>query len=680
VLNKKNKKIFSTAKMSDENENISRRRRNLESTILIWLTNKSNETKLNQLRNIIDYVQILDNTDTCNKYIEQTADDDQIYVITDAPYTSKRAQVYIYENNENFNEVIQAIETDHNAQINPFGINIFKQSTHSPLNSEFLWFQRILAVLLDSNDREKAKKNFLDAYKRYFDGNRRKEEKIQLFENTYQSTNALQWYSRECFFYEVLNKALRTQDIDVLFSLRFFLKDMYDQLKIEYDKTSRGIDLLVYRGQTISSIELQTIRDNIGQLISLNSFISTTIEEQTATGFSLSGDPSGERVFFHIKVNKTTTNPKPFADISLLSQFADEKEVLFMAGSIFEIKSTTFSDSFNMWIIELQLCDDDVYELYDVYQSDRMIVSEQKSPFSFAAVLLRMNLFDKAKKYYQQLLDEGSMNDIPSIDLIVNCYWGLSNVNRKQGELDIALAYQRLAIEQSQNRTDLLLRSYKYISLLYLDIHLIPEALEYQTKALEIQQDINDTKDQIADTLYNFGMIYNSQLVSENDRALEYFSQTLNIYKELNMHEEVIRCNDAIGQIYLEKKQKDKALNYHLQALQLIDEHYASYLPYRIDSYEYIARVYESMRDYEQAIKYYNDALHFKLKYEPLNHPHIADSYELIGGLYHKKGEYAKAIEMYDKSIELRRRIHPESHPHLESIVYTRNSLQEYTE
>ena len=103
-----------------------------------------------------------------------------------------------------------------------------------------------------------------------------------------------------------------------------------------------------------------------------------------------------------------------------------------------------------MWIIELQLCDDNVYELHDVYQSDKTIVSEQKSPFSLAAVLLRMNLFDKAKKYYQQLLDEGSIIDIPSIDLIVNCYWGLSNVNRKQGEFDIALAYQCLAIEQSQ--------------------------------------------------------------------------------------------------------------------------------------------------------------------------------------------------------------------------------------
>ena len=51
-------------------------------------------------------------------------------------------------------------------------------------------------------------------------------------------------------------------------------------------------------------------------------------------------------------------------------------------------------------------------------------------------------------------------------------------------------------------------------------------------------------------------MIYFSQLIPEKDRALEYFFQALNIYKELNMHEEVIRCYDAIGQIYLAKKTK----------------------------------------------------------------------------------------------------------------------------
>ncbi|CAF4627222.1 unnamed protein product [Rotaria sp. Silwood2] len=361
-------------------------------------------------------------------------------------------------------------------------------------------------------------------------------------------------------------------------------------------------------------MELQIIRENIGQLIFLNSFISTSLEYEMATAFSLSGDPSGEHILFHITVDKTIINPKPFADISTVSQFVEEKEVLFMAGSIFEIKNVTFCESSHVWIIKLHLCNDNAYELNDVYQEDKTIVSDQKSPFSLAAALLRMNLFDKAEKYYQQLLDNGSVIDISSSDLTIHCFWRLINVARNRGDFDIAFAYSRLAIEQSPDRPELLYRSHKYISLNYLEIHSISEALEYQMKALEIQQNINDTKDQFADTLFNIGFIYFSQIIPNIDSALDYFFQALNIYKEWNTYDEIIRCLNAIDEIYLNKKQKELALNYFLQALQVIDEHFPSYLPYRFNSFEHIAETYASMHDYIQAMKYYDDALNAKLK------------------------------------------------------------------
>ena len=201
--------------------NTKHRRRNLESTILIWLTEKANETQREKLRNMIDYIQVFDNANDCHLYLDEINSDERVYILTSIPYSSNRAVVYVYQNDsdeKNFNEVVQQLEIAHNAQIDAFGLNIFSQSSHSSLNSQFLWFQRILSILLDSNDREMARQNFVDAYKRYFDGNQRKEEKIQEFELTYKSENAVRWYTRDCFFFEILNKALRMQDIDTLFS------------------------------------------------------------------------------------------------------------------------------------------------------------------------------------------------------------------------------------------------------------------------------------------------------------------------------------------------------------------------------------------------------------------------------------------------------------------------------
>ena len=63
---------------------------------------------------------------------------------------------------------------------------------------------------------------------------------------------------------------------------------MYEESKIEYNKACHGVDLLVYHGQIISNIELQTIRENVGQLISLNSFTSTTTNKHIAEIFSTS--------------------------------------------------------------------------------------------------------------------------------------------------------------------------------------------------------------------------------------------------------------------------------------------------------------------------------------------------------------------------------------------------------
>ena len=64
-------------------------------------------------------------------------------------------------------------------------------------------------------------------------------------------------------------------------------------------------------------------------------------------------------------------------------------------------------------------------------ERDIHIVADQNSPCSLTAVLLRMNLFGKAKKYYHRLLDERSININSFVDLIINYYWSWANVNKK---------------------------------------------------------------------------------------------------------------------------------------------------------------------------------------------------------------------------------------------------------
>ena len=67
---------------------------------------------------------------------------------------------------------------------------------------------------------------------------------------------ALWWYTRESFIYRILNKALRIQNIDLLFLFRFYIRDIEQQLhKNRYQSSVR-----VYRGQLMSHEELEFIK------------------------------------------------------------------------------------------------------------------------------------------------------------------------------------------------------------------------------------------------------------------------------------------------------------------------------------------------------------------------------------------------------------------------------------
>ena len=54
---------------------------------------------------------------------------------------------------------------------------------------------------------------------------------IELFDQTYNYHNAFYWYTRDSFFFRTINRALRSSDAKTMFEFRYFLIDVYAQLK-----------------------------------------------------------------------------------------------------------------------------------------------------------------------------------------------------------------------------------------------------------------------------------------------------------------------------------------------------------------------------------------------------------------------------------------------------------------
>ena len=189
---------------------------------------------------------------------------------------------------------------------------------------------------------------------------------IDTFDKMYESNAALQWYSRDTFLFRIVNKVLRSNNVNTMFNIRYFLTDLYTQLNELHKKEnlfeSYEIQQIkkVYRGQHISKIEFEYLQEIKGNIISINTFLSTTKSLQIALCFAntVLNNNNLIPVLFCIEINRSSESVRPYANISKYSMFQDEEEVLFSMGSIFRIQHIEILDKTdNIPVIYLTLID-----------------------------------------------------------------------------------------------------------------------------------------------------------------------------------------------------------------------------------------------------------------------------------------------------------------------------------
>ncbi len=207
--------------------------------------------------------------------------------------------------------------------------------------------------------------------KEYYDGNPTQRKILDEFQSNYTSSDALRWYTRDSFLFRSINIASRQHNIELIFLFGFYIKDLYQQLEHAHKKFQTETSFTVYRGQSISRVEIKKLTK--WEFIINNCFLSTTRQRSLATiflnQFSKLEDEY-QSVLFEIEVNcqqQEILDVPPFADISSFSQFPDECEILFSNGSQFEIVEVEYSESEHFWIVKLKLvsnsplCYDDEY-------------------------------------------------------------------------------------------------------------------------------------------------------------------------------------------------------------------------------------------------------------------------------------------------------------------------------
>ncbi|CAF1024977.1 unnamed protein product [Rotaria magnacalcarata] len=116
------------------------------------------------------------------------------------------------------------------------------------LNSMFMYCELLKETFLEMNYGEQAKCALIDYCKCEYADNEATLRVIDEFDRDYAKYSPTWWYTRDSFVYRMLNKALRTHDLEVINKFGFFIKDLHHQLKNLHRTLSSG-NFTVYRGQ-----------------------------------------------------------------------------------------------------------------------------------------------------------------------------------------------------------------------------------------------------------------------------------------------------------------------------------------------------------------------------------------------------------------------------------------------
>ncbi|CAF3790189.1 unnamed protein product [Rotaria sp. Silwood1] len=489
--------------------------------------------------------------------------------------------------------------------------------SHTDINGDFIFIQTFIETLIRMSEKALSSKHELielchDNYK----NSECNMKIIDEFDNNYSVETSLWWYTRESLFYRILNKSLREQNIAIMYKFRFLIVDLYRQLKELQEKNVLTFDK-TFRFQLMSKEELEELKNSIGQHVSMNSFLSTTIDRYMAEFLLsswLSRDESDNNltaVLFEIDIGSTVTT-RPFAEITTKSFFQDEKECLFMLGSVFRIEDIKLHDSDRYWLIRLKLIDENSHQLKDVFNQIKSTMEEQTNMFSVCLLLITMNRYDEAENLFQQLFKNLADSDVFAAG---RYYQGLGAVYLAKGDYDLAITLTE--------------------------------------KAIQLFQKVLNNDIYLAHCYGNLGACYIRKHM--NETALISMKQTLNIYLknygENNLETALIYLN--LGALTIQIEEYNDALVYCKKALESFEKHFSADHRYIANCYCNIGVIYWKLKQYDLALSYYEKQLNIQLKTLPANHFEFGVTFLNIGELYEARNEFELALSFYSKANEI---------------------------
>ncbi|CAF1330873.1 unnamed protein product [Didymodactylos carnosus] len=295
----------------------------VENYFILWLNTNSGEdtdyqNSVSQLCNALDVSKIFNNADECIDYITDICDEKVHFIVSIAfldqiiPLIHELPQIdsiYILNLNKkieceqwmkqyekivgifpNMESIYDKLESNVKIiaakQIGLMSISTVRDGDN--INKQevlFMYSTLLKEIFVQMENSANVKCEMVEFCRSQYSDNDYQLKIIDEFDKDYCAAEAVKWYTRDCFLFRMLNKALRILDIETLYKVRFFIKDLHQQLQSE-SLSAIGSVTDVYRGQLMYAVEFEKLKTNIGGLLSVSNFLSTTPHRELALCFS----------------------------------------------------------------------------------------------------------------------------------------------------------------------------------------------------------------------------------------------------------------------------------------------------------------------------------------------------------------------------------------------------------
>ena len=540
----------------------------------------------------------------------------------------------------------------------------------------FIWLQLVKEVIqkISTNVRDtnseilNGKEEMLRHCREFYRNNEKEMKNIEEFEKTYSSNQAIKWYTKDSFIFKLINKALRTEDIEVLYKFRFYIVDLCNSLaeKSELLREYRSASVLqVYRGMKHSYEEIERLKSSIGQLISANAFFSASRSKKVAqiyagVGNNIRTQSDLQSVIFEIEINMEATRPVIVADVSCESQFYDEEEVLFDLGTVFEIESINYDDTNKFWTCSMNTSDKGYHIAQEYIQLERTEMNKADIEIFLGILLFKMGEYQKSIGYFNRL--KARRPDDPYILFMLGKAHGVLYQDKQ------ALTYYENAYHLSMNKfpPDLshaaLINT--YAGLIYYYECDFDKALSIYTDSLTKYESINMTE-QVPFAYVLIGLGYVHYRLSMDISAYHKFQQALKIIQNQTPHNlpDLCRAYRHIATILCQMGNYDQAFDFMKISFDIGKQIFTEKsLAFSI-MLDVMGKILYKKQEYEQALVYHLAALQAqKYTFPHENSLMFVNSYNNIGKIFYRTKKYSDALDQYDNAISILTETHFTDH------------------